>query len=80
MPKLHITATVEVPEGAREQARIMAALDPAAQALEAAIEEAAGHRASVEMRVVRHKEPRAADAPPRASGVLASHAQRRPGE
>ena len=56
MSKLHISATVEVPDGAREQARIMAALDPAAKALEAAIKEASGHHAAVEMRVVKHKE------------------------
>lgn len=55
MPKLHITASFDVPDGARDQARIMAALDIPAQAFEAAIREAAKCDVSIDMRVVKHK-------------------------
>ena len=56
MPRLHITATIEIPEGQREQARIMAALDVPAEAFEQAIREASGVvDAKIEMRVIKNK-------------------------
>lgn len=60
MPTLNISVSFAVPEGSREQSRIMAALDAPAKAFEEEIKIASGLDVQFEMRVVRHKEKPAA--------------------
>lgn len=55
VPKMHLSASFEVPDDHRAQSKITAAIDPDIAKLEAAIEAETGKKVTVVSRIVRDK-------------------------